>query len=544
MSPYAFVVTWTVQAALLGLVALVLPRVFRVRHPSLLESWWGYGTLAVVLFPVLPVLLPSQRSAPPPLASFVESTTVALTGVSDDVALLSPLAWLAVLWASGVAVRVAWLFASQRRLHRLAAEGTSLDADPALSRARALAAVHPTPLPLRGPVPVIETDQAGPCVFGGWADVQVLVPRQLAALPEDQRVAVYLHELLHAVRRDVQRGYLDEACRLVWWWQPSVWWMLARLRLARELQVDRAVVAATGARRAYVEALLWCGTRRRTLALSSQVGGGRHALVRRVALLCEEVEMSRLRRWSSMVALSVGFASASALLGQHSPLRAAQLIDVPAGMTAQAGPLERVAVRPTLDHPAPRRTLHVSPAWPVGVASAVRFRVHLVIDASGRVAETRIASGVGASAGRAVAAEASAVLEAVRQWEFEPPSQAPMLLATYVGTGDDEGTVLPLAEKRAPLRIDGTIGPPSKILDVKPEYPADAIAAKIQGVVIIESTIDTEGAVSDVRVLRSIPGLDEAAMDAVRQWRYTPTLLNGEAVPVIMTVTVNFTLAK
>jgi len=61
-------------------------------------------------------------------------------------------------------------------------------------------------------------------------------------------------------------------------------------------------------------------------------------------------------------------------------------------------------------------------------------------------------------------------------------------------------------------------------------------------VVIIEATIGTDGKVKDAKVLRTIPLLDQAALDAVRQWEFTPTLLNGVPVPVIMTVTVNFTL--
>ena len=62
------------------------------------------------------------------------------------------------------------------------------------------------------------------------------------------------------------------------------------------------------------------------------------------------------------------------------------------------------------------------------------------------------------------------------------------------------------------------------------------------GVVILEATIDGEGSVRDVRVLRSKPLLDQAAVDAVRQWRFTPTLLNDHPVPVLMTVTVSFAL--
>ena len=84
--------------------------------------------------------------------------------------------------------------------------------------------------------------------------------------------------------------------------------------------------------------------------------------------------------------------------------------------------------------------------------------------------------------------------------------------------------------------------PPTKTLNVAPVYPPDAMAARVQGVVILEATIDSAGSVRDVKVLRSIPMLDEAAVDAVKQWQFTPTLMNGQPVPVVMTTTVNFTL--
>jgi protein TonB len=93
-----------------------------------------------------------------------------------------------------------------------------------------------------------------------------------------------------------------------------------------------------------------------------------------------------------------------------------------------------------------------------------------------------------------------------------------------------------------PVRPGGIIRRPEKIVDVKPVYPALALQARVQGVVIIEAVIGQTGLVEEASVLRSIPLLDRAALDAVRQWRYTPTLLNGVPVPVIMTVTVQFSL--
>ena len=92
------------------------------------------------------------------------------------------------------------------------------------------------------------------------------------------------------------------------------------------------------------------------------------------------------------------------------------------------------------------------------------------------------------------------------------------------------------------MRVGGTITRPERVRDVQPVYPSLARAAGVSGTVILEAVIGADGTVQDVRVLRPIPLLDGAAIDAVRQWRFTPTLLNGEPVPVVMTVTVTFRL--
>jgi protein TonB len=78
---------------------------------------------------------------------------------------------------------------------------------------------------------------------------------------------------------------------------------------------------------------------------------------------------------------------------------------------------------------------------------------------------------------------------------------------------------------------------------VKPEYPLLAVRAQVQGVVILEAIVDREGRVDAVRVLRSIPMLERAAIDAVRQWRFSPLLLNGKPERFVLTVTVSFRLS-
>jgi periplasmic protein TonB len=95
---------------------------------------------------------------------------------------------------------------------------------------------------------------------------------------------------------------------------------------------------------------------------------------------------------------------------------------------------------------------------------------------------------------------------------------------------------------QGPIRLHSGIRTPQRLVNVTPMYPAIARSAHVEGVVIIEATIDEQGNVVRRQVLRSIPLLDAAALDAVRQWKFSPTLLNGVPVPIVMTVTVNFKL--
>ena len=94
----------------------------------------------------------------------------------------------------------------------------------------------------------------------------------------------------------------------------------------------------------------------------------------------------------------------------------------------------------------------------------------------------------------------------------------------------------------APVRVGGAIKTPVKTYDVRPVYPQEALAARVTGVVVLETIIGVDGTVTNASVIRGVPLLNDAAQTAVRQWRFEPTLLNGVPVPVIMTVTVSFNL--
>jgi protein TonB len=106
--------------------------------------------------------------------------------------------------------------------------------------------------------------------------------------------------------------------------------------------------------------------------------------------------------------------------------------------------------------------------------------------------------------------------------------------------GGTDFDAAPAAESTGPLRVGGGVKPPRRIKDVKPVFPPGVLADQMRGTVIIEATIGVDGKVQDAKVLHSVPALDRAALDAVRQWEYTPSLLDGRPVAVVFTVVVNF----
>jgi protein TonB len=116
------------------------------------------------------------------------------------------------------------------------------------------------------------------------------------------------------------------------------------------------------------------------------------------------------------------------------------------------------------------------------------------------------------------------------------------LLSAFYGRQAAARRRVPERNDGGPYRVGGDLRPPSKVMDVKPVYPPEALAQRVQGVVILEVVVNEFGRVTQPKVLRSIPLLDEAALEAVRQWQFTPSMLNGQTVPVVMTTTVNFTL--
>jgi len=182
-----------------------------------------------------------------------------------------------------------------------------------------------------------------------------------------------------------------------------------------------------------------------------------------------------------------------------------------------------------------------------------------LVSASGDVTDARVL--------KSIPALDDAAIEAVRQWRYVATTlngvPVPVILTVTVNFTIDnvpsETVVMNSAPTRSdaapfrepilaewkgtpPIRVGGDVHAPERVKYVPPSYPIEAQQSKVSGIVIIQAIIDENGDVALAKVLKSTPLLDGAALEAVNHWKYTPTLVNGVPVPVVMTVTVNFTL--
>lgn len=534
---------------------------FRVRAPlarlRMLELWLA---LACTLSPMVS-LMDGRRSSGSVSPAHVEERIEASAAPARVIpAPAMPLAHLIVgLWIGGAVCRAAWLVAGYRRFRRrrTVAPPPALEREAEELRELASPGVGFAPAVWKARIEWC-ADLKQPGTIGLFPP-RVLLPAALIDDDPVRRRAILCHELIHVRRADWHAVLIEELARTVFWFHPGVRWVVAETRVAREQVIDQEVVERLGNRDAYLNLLYDYATEAPAMAAAAPFFG-RHQLERRVRSLLMEVRMSRLHRFA---AIWVTTAAAGAVVGAATHVYPLNLV-VPSSAQDQAstpGPLEQTATEISGKNVLPNR-VHVSPfTFPAEARAALSsglVTLRVVVDNTGTVAEARVLrtkmtwlpSATPADTARVTGLISEQAMKTVREWRYDPPPTAVAWTLTVFYTDgrtvrEAEGEAAEtLSADRRPLRVGGPVGPPKKLVHVAPAYPPAALDAGIEGVVIIEVTIDPAGAVSDARVLRSVPELDDAALEAVRQWKYSPTLLNGAPVPVIATVTIDFSQRK
>ena len=204
---------------------------------------------------------------------------------------------------------------------------------------------------------------------------------------------------------------------------------------------------------------------------------------------------------------------------------------------------EKGAVRAVGKIEPPKLLKEVAPVYPeIARQAQVEGTVILEIkaDEQGHIVDVRVLHSI-------PLLDMSAI-EAVKQWKYEPlvidGKPRPVIFTVTVRFLLDSGFKKDVLKKFAAgaIRAEGEIQPPQLLKEVTPVYPEAARQAEVQGTVILAVKANEEGRIVDAVVLRSIPLLDQAALDAVKQWVYEPKIIDGKAAPIVFTVTVRFVL--
>jgi TonB family protein len=423
-----------------------------------------------------------------------------------------------------------------------------------------------------------------------------------------QHDAIACHELLHVRRLDWAFTVVEECVRAVLWFHPAIWWVIAQIQLSREETVDQEAVAIMNSREQYLEALLAIAAAKAGLDLvPASLFLRKGHLRKRVAALLREVSMSKSRIIYSLAAFVPAVVLAGWLSVRAFPLQAGEAADDPGVTIESSGPalLHRAAVQYpkaalerhiqgrvtaelTLDedggvsdarilsgpedlrnavlrsvlrwHYAKDaqlpRTVQVSvqfqasatamPVQDLPVLAAplnvVKRFVYRVPDPLRERIESRLTLREGDELTEAKLAEAFRTVRAIDfhiNLVMQPGADRAGSLMIFTLNEPESAALTP---KR--LRIGGNVQATNLITKVTPKYPPEAKAARIQGTVRLSVVIGKDGHVLDVQLVAGDPLLVGSAEEAVWQWIYRPTLLNGNPVEVITQVDVNYTLIR
>jgi TonB family protein len=570
-------VAYCLQIAILAAAGTLLAHLFRLRVPRVTLVYWQLLLLACLFVPLL------QSWKHPVMSPIISTQAIPVTGgpAISDIAVPSsvepakPVRWEIILLiiAAGILLRLMWLAIGFIRL-RLFRRKSHLFVEEQ-------SVIHDMQWRTGVRVTVLLSDAIHSPVTFGFRSPTIILPISFKELSEPCKQAVLCHELLHVRRFDWVVIIAEEILCSIFWFHPAIWWLLSRVHLSREQAVDYEVVQLTGSRQPYLDSLLeFARTHTDLNTVPAPLFLREHHLVQRVALLLKEVSMSRSRLTVSMIGISALLIVTVRLAAGCFPLTGSPVLAQEQNSETKA--LQRAPIRVGANIQESKLIHKVEPDYP---ERAIRERMEgtvrltITVDGEGQVFEIRTEP------------ENNPILEeaavaAVKQWRYSPTllnNKPVSVMATvkvvFKINGDGGKAVHPVESRnpdrakdqgadlkpgssptrvsipgqyyssdiqpprRAAIRVGGNIQESKLVHKVEPVYPEQARQERLEGTVRLAVTINEEGFVSEIV---AAPGnyevLEAAAIDAVKQWRYSPTYLNGEPVPVTATVTVVYVL--
>ena len=453
-------------------------------------------------------------------------TSVAPRPDTEPVAPRPPV--VAIVWMAGFIVALSSLLAALYRLRAIARDGRTTSNQEWIAMAQQIGVAYG----IRRAIRLIETDAPDLLATCGVWRPAVLLPSHAREWSRERMHAVLCHELAHICRNDWAVQMSAEVLRTILWFNPLIWITCTRLRHAGEQACDDAVLGRGVAPRDYAAHLLELARRCRrsgTRWVSATPMAHPSTLERRiVAMLNPGLDRQALSRRAAALAAVLLIAVAlpvAALRGAQAPpsFFSGAVYDPSGG---------------------------VMPGVSVTLEDAAGGKQTAQTDAGGRFQIASVAPG------KYTLSAAVRGFRALRQeFELRDARDWDKAITLQIGTLQETISVrstritAPAAARPqgpAPIRVGGNIRVPRKLVDVKPVFPDSMRAAGREGTVTLDAIIGEDGSVSSVRVVGGDvhPDFAIAAADAVRQWKFSPTLLNGRPIEVVMAVTVGFSLSN
>jgi len=505
----------------------------RLRRQSAAVRHWvlaaGIFSAAAVL--PLSLILPDWRivvAAPVEIAATARAADASLDVTvrpARTTPRLSPARAAALMWGAGSAITLAAMLVSLVRLRRLTARAGVIRGG-SWQRFNGEWAER---YGLRQPVALLETDSALLATWG-WLTPRVLLPLHASSWDAARARVVLGHELGHVQRRDWAVQVAAECVRAAFWFNPLFWVACSRLRQESDLACDDLVLEAGVSADDYASHLVDIARScRPSLAgLMPAMSMARPSTLERriTAMLNRHLDRHRLTPRTRL--------TAAALLLLSVAIPAATL-----RLSAQGTPLPLTGT--VYD-----ASGAVLPQARLVLEDAQGVRQQVMSDSAGRFEFENVAPGryilettlLGFNSLRY-----EFDLRQARDWERTITMQVGTIEESIHVTAPRPQSAAP-ASDAPPLRVGGNIKVPTKIVDVKPIYPESMRATGQEALVVLDALIGIDGTVTSVRLIspQSHPDFADAAMAAVRQWRFSATLLNGAPIEVMMKVSVRFSL--
>ncbi len=536
----------TLKSSLVLALALVAAGLLRTRSAAVRHWLLSMSLVCAAALPFIASIAPAWRldlpssatAAHPPASRATETTAIATPIGRDEIAVASddtPAALtfpdadalrvgLFALWIGGLLFNLSSVAVGLARLRRIASRAQLVCAGPWIDLLDAVSCEYG----LRRPVALLQSDHPTLLVTWGFFSPKVLLPASADEWTAHRRRVVLCHELAHIRRADWTLQMAAELFRCVFWFNPLVWIVCRRLREESELACDDAVLRVGVEGPDYATHLL---------DLARAFSGRPHAwspaqamarssgLERRITAMLNtrlnhEPLTRGVRRAIAAVVVAITIPVAGFGAAQTANATLSGTITDPSGAgVAQAA----VVLTHTGTKAAQNATSDDMGRYQIANVPAGAYR--LEVKKEGFVAVER-----NVTLSRTTTENIKLQIGTVQE-----------TITLRGGTTDTTPNVATMDGKPMPTRSDKGLAAPIKLRDVKPIYPKALADKGIQGKVLLEGEIGRDGSIASPKVVSTPhPDLGKAAADAVRQWKFAPTLLHGKPVATTVKVTIEF----